>query len=122
MHGIHVANKESAMELFDIFKYILNLLWMFVPACIIILTLSIHDRYKQPKIYRVQSSGWLDIKTHPLPKDIKGYLATDGKEVDYKYSVEWGPYGDVYYRKSYYTDKHTYITYWQPMPDLPNIK
>ncbi len=106
----------------ELLKGIFNTLWLFVPACLIYLTLSIHERYKRPKIYRVKSTGWLDIKTHPLPKGIKGFIATDGYEVDHKYGVEWGPYGDIFYKKSYFDDKHTYITHWQPMPDVPNNK
>lgn len=61
------------------------------------------------------TSGWMDIKKHPIPKDIRGFLGSDGKKVDYIYSVTWGPYGEVIFNNY---DK-TYITHWQALPQPP---
>lgn len=106
----------------EIIKNIVYTLWVFVPFYLIFITLIVYTRYQQPKVYRIKSSGWLDIKNYPIPEDIEGFLATDGKKVDYKYNIQWGPYGNVIFRKSYSNDKISYITHWQPLPDLPERK
>ncbi len=71
--------------------------------------------FQKEKIYRISSIGWLDIKKHPIPHDIRGFIGTDGKKVDYIYLVKWGPYGEVFFSEY----NRTYITHWQPLPDLP---
>lgn len=107
------------MKMMEIIKNISNVLWLFVPACTIFIALTIHIRCKQPKIYRIPSQGWLHIKENPIPIDIKEYIASDGKEVSIKYDIKWGPRGEIYYKNNSYSNEFSYITHWQPLPDLP---
>lgn len=74
--------------------------------------------YQKEKIYRYPSNDWLDIKKYPIPKDIRGFIATDGKKVEYLFFIKWGPYGEIFFDYN----KETYITHWQPLPDLPKQK
>lgn len=78
---------------------------------------GVHFLNKEKK-YRFPGTGWLNIKEVPLPEDLKDYIATDGKKVEYKSSIRWAPYGKVYFCEY---DK-TYITHWQPFPDVPKDK
>jgi len=71
--------------------------------------------FQKDKIYRCPSNEWIDIKKHPIPNDIRGFIATDCKKVDYLYEIIWGPYGEVYFNKY----NKTYVTYWQALPDVP---
>ncbi len=71
--------------------------------------------FQKDKIYRGFPQGWLDIKTHKIPKDIRHFIATDGKKVEVLSSCTWGPYGEIYF-SSY--DK-SFVTHWQPLPDVP---
>jgi hypothetical protein len=72
--------------------------------------------YQKDKIYRYQSTEWFDVKKYPIPKDIKGFIGTDGKKVQYIAYIEWAPYGEIFFDKY---DK-TILTHWHPLPDVPN--
>jgi len=71
--------------------------------------------FQKDKIYRGFPEGWLDVKTHKIPKDIICFIATDGKKVDIIYQCNWAPYGEIYFNRY----KNTYVTHWQPLPDAP---
>lgn len=71
--------------------------------------------YKKEKIYRYTTTDWLEIKKYPIPKDIRGFIATDGKKVEHIHSITWGPYGEVIFNKY----DETYLTHWMPLPDVP---
>lgn len=96
----------------EIIKTIANVLWM--PIIMFFLMFGI-IYFQKERIYRSFPSGWLDIKKYPIPEDIKYFIATDGNTVEYIYGLSWGPYGEVIFDKY----KKTYITHWQPLPDLP---
>lgn len=86
-----------------------------MPGAVVFLILSSITLYNKRKIYMSPSSGWLDIKKYPIPNDIKGYLGTDGKTVDYMYDLSWGPHGEILFNNY---DK-TYLTHWQALPAPP---
>ena len=100
----------------EILEQIGKISWNILPLTLIPLIMwgSLFFLWKD-RVYRYRAQGWLDIKTHPISDDIRGFIATDGKKVDYLYLVEWGPYGEVLFN-SY--DK-TYVKYWQPLPEAP---
>jgi hypothetical protein len=77
--------------------------------------LLISHFYHKDKIYRYPSDKWLEIKEHPIPDDIRGFLATDGKTVDYCYTIKWAPHGKIYFSEY----SKTYISHWMPLPDVP---
>lgn len=87
------------------------LIYSFV---LLMFSLSIYI-FKKEKIYRGYPQGWLDIKSNPIPKDIKNFIATDGKTVEVIYMCTWGPYGEIYFNRY---DK-TFVTHWQLLPDVP---
>lgn len=89
--------------------------YTILPACIVMFCLSGIFYFQKDRIYRQNSTGWLDIKKNPIPEDIREFIATDGKTVECKFSVQWGRYGEVIFNNH----KKTYITYWQPLPDVP---
>jgi Protein of unknown function (DUF551) len=86
----------------------------FILTCVI---LCIYF-FQKEKIYRYPSDKWLPIKEYPIPKDIRGFIGTDGKKVDYVYQVTWAPYGEIFFN----TYDKTYITHWMPLPDAPKNK
>ena len=101
------------MEIETIIKFLTE---AFFPASLVsFLMASAIYIFNKDKIYRYKAHGWLDIKKYPIPKDIKAYIATDGKEVEHFSSVTWGPYGEVIFSR--YKDK--YVTHWQPLPEPP---
>jgi len=91
------------------------ILYTILPACIMVFCISGVFYFQKDRIYRGYPSGWLDIKKHSIPDDVRGFLGTDGKRVEYLYIVRWGPYGQIIFSEY---DK-TYLTHWQPLPDLP---
>ena len=99
--------------MYEIFKVISECL--FIPVLTFFLAITAIYFFQKEKIYRYECNTWLDIKSNPIPKDIKGFIATDGKYVDYIYIINWGPYGEIYFNFR----KDTYVTYWQPLPDAP---
>lgn len=98
--------------MFEIIKTITH---VFLPTSLLVIALFCAFHFKKPRIYRSDSAGWLSIKDHPIPEDMRDFIATDGKNVEYIHSPKWGPHGKVYF-ESY---KETFITHWQPLPDIP---
>lgn len=91
----------------------------FVPAFVIFTcAILIMHFFQKDKIYRYPTNEWLNLKENPIPDDIHGFIATDGKSVDYKYSISWAPHGKIYFSQY----NKTYITHWMPLPDLPKNK
>src|ERR1700674_1541214 len=88
----------------------------FVPVAIIFFCISLGFYFlHKEKIYRYPAEGWLSVKDHPIPEDIKNFIATDGKTVTTLYEPKWGPHGGVYFDKY---DK-TFVKYWRPLPEAP---
>ena len=99
----------------EILNKAIDIIWTISSILILpTLMLSIIYFLKEPKI-RYPDKGWMDIKSHPIPDNIKDYIATDGKTVSTKYGIEWGPHGEIIFCKY---DK-TYLKYWQPLPEPP---
>jgi Protein of unknown function (DUF551) len=88
---------------------------VMLPAAVVALFMGGFLFLQKDRIYRQPSVGWLDVKTHKIPEDIKGFLATDGKKVDSKYQPEWGPNGEAIFNRY----EKTYVTHWQPFPEPP---
>jgi hypothetical protein len=103
------------MKMDSIIEIINAISVMLMPAAIIIFVAGGITFYHKQKVYRIEPTGWLSVEEHQIPKDIKDYLGTNGREVKHFYKVQWGPHGKIWYD----TDK-TYITHWQAFPDVPN--
>jgi hypothetical protein len=89
-----------------------------LPGVVIFFIASSIILYQKEKIYMSPSSEWVDVKKHPIPKDIRCFLGTDGKKVEYFYTVQWGPYGEIIFNNY----EKTYLTHWQAMPCPPENK
>lgn len=88
----------------------------FICLSIFIFALGYQKYYLNKQgYYRCSTTGWLSVKDHPIPEDIRGFIATDGNKVEYIYGLEWGPYGKVFMNKY----EKTFITHWQPLPEPP---
>lgn len=87
-----------------------------LPAFVMItcVILCIHF-FQKERIYRYPASNWMRLEDHPIPEDIRGFIATDGQTVDYKYTLNWAPHGKIYFSEY----NKTYITHWMPLPDAP---
>ena len=93
-----------------------DIAYCLLPASVVFscIIFSMHFLQKE-KVYRYKTNDWMQLKYHPIPEDIKGFIATDGKTVDYCFCVKWAPYGNIWFSEY----NKTYITHWMPLPDLP---
>lgn len=101
----------------DTLNDISKFLWTALPIVLtpLIAAICIY-LFQKEKVYRYPATGWMDVKTYPIPEDIRNFIATDGKEVDVIYAPSWGPHGKVLFQKY----SNTYVKYWQPLPEAPN--
>jgi hypothetical protein len=72
----------------------------------------------QINIYRYEGKGWLDVNQYPIPDDMRYYLVTDGKEIKNEVYPEYDRNGKPIFNKY----SKTFVTHWQPYPDVPKEK
>src|SRR5271169_6447531 len=93
-----------------------NVTISLIPAFVIFTcAILIMHFFQKQKIYRYPTSDWMNIEHQPIPDDIRGFLATDGKTVEYCYFIKWAPHGKIYFSEY----NKTYISHWMPLPDVP---
>lgn len=75
-----------------------------------IITYIFRVRDKRPIV--MQCDDWLKIEDHPLPEDIRDFLAYDGYRVSEAIFPSYNSKGEamLYSRK---------LTHWMPMPEAP---